>query len=53
MDIIKNQGVWRLYDKHVTLILPDEKQLQIILDDPARPLFEDDERGFSGEKEKL
>jgi hypothetical protein len=53
MDIIKNQGVWRLYDKHVTLILTDEKQLQIILDDPARPLFEDDERGFSGEKEKL
>ncbi|HHY81680.1 MAG TPA: hypothetical protein GX505_03245 [Clostridiales bacterium] len=53
MQIIKNQGVWRLHDKHVTLILTDEKQLEIIVKDPAQPLFENDERGFSGEKKSL
>ncbi|NLO81714.1 MAG: hypothetical protein GX094_01410 [Clostridiales bacterium] len=53
MNIIEKRGVWRFFDKTVTLILTDEKQLEIIIEDPSKPLFENDERGFSGEREKL
>jgi hypothetical protein len=53
MQTIKKQGVWRLFDKHVTLIITDEKQLETIIEDPAKPLFENDDRGFSGEKDNL
>ena len=53
MEIIKKQGVWHLFDKHVTVIITDEKQLESIIEDPSRPIFGNEDRGFSGEKEKL
>lgn len=53
MNIIRNEGVFRLYDHHATLILTDEKQLRRIVEHPEMPLFDDEERGFSGEKKGL
>lgn len=53
MDIIRKQGVWRLFDRTVALLVTDERQFDIILDDPARSLFSYDDRGFSGERETL
>ena len=53
MDIVKREGVFRLYDRHSTVILTDEKQLDRIIEDPAKPLFDDEERGFSGERTGL
>jgi len=53
MDIIKDEGVFRLYDHQATLILTDEKQLRRIAEHPEMPLFDDEERGFSGEKKGL
>ena len=53
MEIIKNEGVFRLYDKHGTLILTDEKQLDRIIRDPATPLYVDDDLGYSGERQNL
>ena len=53
MEIIKREGVWCLFDKTVPLILTDEKQLEIILKDPAQPLFAEEERGYSGERRGL
>ena len=53
MRIIKNEGVFRLADRHTTLILTDEKQLSRIADHPDLPLYDDEERGFSGEKKGI
>jgi len=53
MHIVKNEGVFRLYDRQSTLILTDEKQLLRIVEHPDLPLFDDEERGFSGEKKGL
>ncbi|MBQ2433330.1 MAG: hypothetical protein II266_02785, partial [Clostridia bacterium] len=53
MRIIKNEGVFRLGDRHTTLILTDEKQLARIADYPDLPLYDDEERGFSGEKKGI
>jgi len=53
MRIIKNEGVFRLSDRHTTLILTDEKQLARIADYPDLPLYDDEERGFSGEKKGI
>lgn len=53
MRIIKNEGVFRLGDRHTTLILTDEKQLARIADNPDLPLYDDEERGFSGEKKGI
>ena len=53
MNIIKDEGVFRLYDRLATLILTDEKQLRRIAENPEMPLFDDEERGFSGEKKGL
>ena len=53
MRIVKNEGVFRLYDRQSTLILTDEKQLERIVEHPDKPLFDDEERGFSGEKKGL
>lgn len=53
MDIIKNEGVFRLFDRQTTLILTNEKQLDRIIADPAAPLFVDEELGFSHESKKL
>lgn len=53
LDIIKKEGVFRLYDKQSTVILTDEKQLNRIIEDPSKPLFDDEERGFSGESTGL
>ena len=38
MRIVKNEGVFRLYDRQSTLILTDEKQLQRIVDQ-RRPVL--------------
>lgn len=51
MNIIKDEGVFRLYDHQATLILTDEKQLRRIAEHPEMPLFDDEERGFSRRKE--
>jgi len=53
MKIIRNEGVFRLFDRSTTLILTDEKQLERIAERPDLPLFDDEERGFSGEKKGL
>ena len=53
MDVIRKRGVFRLFDKHHVLILTDEKQLDRIIKKPGEPLFDDEERGFSGEKKGL
>ncbi|MDR0583929.1 MAG: hypothetical protein LBG57_06225, partial [Treponema sp.] len=53
MDVIRKKGVFRLFDKHHVLILTDEKQLDRIIEKPGEPLFDDEERGFSGEKKGL
>ena len=53
MEVLKNEGVFRLFDRQSTLILTDEKQLDRIIADPATPLFADDELGYSGERQKL
>ena len=41
MNIIKDEGVFRLYDHQATLILTDEKQLRRIAEHPEMPLFDD------------
>ena len=53
MDVIKNEGVFRLFDKHDTVILTDEKQLDRIIEGPDTPLFVDEDLGFSAERQKL
>ncbi|MBR3928309.1 MAG: hypothetical protein IKJ65_04820 [Clostridia bacterium] len=53
MRIIKNEGVFRLGDRNTTLILTDEKQLARIAENPDLPLYDDEERGFSGEKKGI
>ena len=53
MKMIDRRGVWRLYDRHTTLILTDEKQLERIAYAPDEPLFDDEDRGFSGERHGL
>ena len=53
MDIIRKEGVFRLFDRVATLILTDEKQLERLATDPDKPLFDDQERGFSGEKKRM
>lgn len=53
MRIVRDEGVFRLYDRQTTLILTDEKQLRRIAENPEQPLFDDEERGFSGEKKGL
>ena len=49
MNIIKNEGTWRLHEHHAVLILTDEKQLSRITEGPDIPIFYDDEKGHSGE----
>lgn len=53
MELIRRDGIWRLFDRHVALIITDEKQLEIILEDPAKPLQYDDNKGFSGEEKSI
>ncbi len=53
MDVIKNQGVFRLFDRHTTLLLTDEKQLDRIIEGPDVPLFENEEQGASGERVRI
>jgi len=53
MKIIRNEGVFRLFDRSTALILTDERQLERIVERPDLPLFDDEERGFSGEKKGL
>ncbi len=53
MEIIKNEGVFRLFDKHSTVILTDEKQLDRIIAGPDTPLFVDEDLGHSFERIKL
>ena len=53
MNIIKNEGVFRLFDRHGTLILTDEKQLDRIIEGPETPLFVDEDLGYSSERQKL
>ena len=51
MNVIRKEGVFRLFDRHATLILTDEKQLERIANEPEKPLFDDAELGFSNEKQ--
>lgn len=53
MDVVKNEGLFRLFDRQSTVILTDEKQLDRIIADPAKPLFSDDDLGYSGERKSL
>lgn len=53
MNIIKNEGVFRLFDRQGTLILTDEKQLDRIIEGPETPLFVNEDLGFSTERQKL
>ena len=53
MDVIRKEGVFRLFDRQATLILTDEKQLERLATDPDKPLFDDQEKGFSGEKKRM
>jgi hypothetical protein len=53
MNIIKREGKWRLFDRHDTLLLTDEKTLDRIIQNPANTLVEEDERGYSGEKKEF
>jgi len=53
MDVVKNEGVFRLYDRQTTLILTDEKQLDRIIEGPQVPIFKDEQKGFSGEKQRI
>ncbi len=53
MDVIKNEGVFRLFDKHAGLIFTDEKQLDRIIQGPDTPIFVDEDLGFSAERQKL
>jgi hypothetical protein len=53
MELIRKRGVFRLFDKNNVLILTDEKQLDRIIEKPDFPLFDDEERGHSGESRGL
>ncbi len=53
MEVIKNEGVFRLFDKQDTVILTDERQLDRIIEGPDTPLFVDEDLGFSAERQKL
>ena len=53
MRILKCDGPLRLFAPSATLILTDEKQLERIVKAPDQPLFDDEKRGFSGEKHGL
>ena len=53
MDTVKSKGLKKLFDKHVTLIITDEKQLERIINDPDKPFNLDDDRGYSGEKQSI
>jgi len=53
MNIIKNEGVFRLFDRHGALILTDEKQLDRIIEGPQTSLFVDEDLGYSPERQKL
>lgn len=53
MEVLRKEGIFRLFDRHATLILTDEAQLSRIIDAPDEPLFDDEQRGFSGEKKGL
>ena len=53
MDVIRKEGVFRLFDRVSTLILTDEKQLERLAYEPEKPLFDDQEKGFSGEKKRM
>ena len=53
MDVIRKEGVFRLFDRQATLILTDEKQLARLAYEPEKPLFDDQEKGFSGEKKRM
>ncbi len=53
MDVIKNEGVFRLFDRHTTLLLTDERQLERIIAGPDVPLFENEEKGASGERVRI
>ena len=53
MEVIRKEGVFRLFDRQATLILTDERQLERLATDPDKPLFDDQEKGFSGERKRM
>ena len=48
MEVLRKEGVFRLFDRQSTLILTNEKQLERIATRPDAPLFKDEQYG-SGE----
>lgn len=53
MNIVKQEGKRRLFDRSQTLILMDESTLERIIEDPAKPLLEQTEKGVSGEETRM
>lgn len=53
MEIIRKSGIWRLFDKTAALLITDERQLETIIEDPEKPLNNEDNRGYSGERKSI
>lgn len=53
MKIVKHEGKRRLFDSSQTLLLMDESTLKRIIEDPAKPLLEQEEKGVSGEEKRI
>ena len=53
MEVIRREGVFRLYDRQSTLILTNEKQLERIATKPDAPLFRDEQYGFGAVESSL
>lgn len=53
MNIVKHEGKRRLFDSSQTLLLMDESTLKRIIEDPAQPLLEREDKGVSGEEKRI
>ncbi|MEA4888852.1 MAG: hypothetical protein VB070_05255 [Clostridiaceae bacterium] len=49
----QKKGVLNFFDRHASLIITDEKQLERIIADPRQPFNVDDSKGFSLETRRL
>ena len=53
MDIIRKDGIWKLFEEMTALILMDEGSLARIIENPSQPLLADQDKGFSAENQRL
>jgi hypothetical protein len=53
MKLVKKTGVFNMFVRGASLIITDEKTLDNIIEDPAKPLIDKEDRGFSLERRSL